>query len=284
LTTSVSATTRRARQRHSILYVAAAVDRRLGFPKSPPGGAEHRGGEALTSRFDVSVVATPLQAFDAIAETQVSFAPRHFSHSAGLAVLYDNKNFAFLRLCSSGSLRSIALGVVLVKDGTKQELLADRAVVDSDGVVLQAEVQHGTLQFGWRTPNEASFDDIGPNIEATYMSDETTRGFTGTMIGMACVDCYRRNVLAHFATSICRMAHISIEHWSVSAGTLISGCPITSNRQGAAPRSRVAVSTLPSRATSKAAATSPVRPGTVTVARSPSGNSYARSVTSSSYG
>jgi xylan 1,4-beta-xylosidase len=164
------------------------------------GALSIRGGEALTSRFDVSVVATQLQAFDAIAETQVSFAPRHFSHSAGLAVLYDNKNFAFLRLCSSESLRSNALGVVLVKDGTKQELLADRAVVDSDGVVLQAEVQHGTLQFGWRTPNEASFHDVGPNIEATYMSDETTRGFTGTMIDMACVDCYRRNVLAHFAT------------------------------------------------------------------------------------
>ena len=71
-------------------------------------------------------------------------------------------------------------------------------MVDSDEVVLQAEVQHGTLQFGWRMPNEASFRDIGPDIDATYMSDESTRGFTGTMIGMACVDSYRRNVLAHF--------------------------------------------------------------------------------------
>ena len=157
-----------------------------------------RGGEALTSRFDVSVVATQLQAFDAVAETRVSFAPLHFSHSAGLAVLYDNKNFAYLRLYSSESLRSNALGIVLVEDGIKRELLADRAVVDSDEVVIQAELQHGTLQFGWRMPNEASFHDIGPNIDATYMSDESTRGFTGTMIGMACVDSYRRNVLAHF--------------------------------------------------------------------------------------
>jgi beta-xylosidase len=30
------------------------------------------------------------------------------------------------------------------------------------------------------------------------MSDETTRGFTGTMIGMACVDSYRRDIIAHF--------------------------------------------------------------------------------------
>jgi beta-xylosidase len=102
------------------------------------------------------------------------------------------------RLEAHESLRSNALGIVLVKDGIKQELLADRAAVDSDEVVLQARVQHGTLQFGSRLPNEEILYDIGPVIEATYMSDETTRGFTGTMIGMACVDSYRRNVLAHF--------------------------------------------------------------------------------------
>ena len=43
-----------------------------------------------------------------------------------------------------------------------------------------------------------------PVIDATYMSDETTRGFTGTMIGMACVDSSGGST-AHFDTSICRM-------------------------------------------------------------------------------
>ena len=43
------------------------------------------------------------------------------------------------------------------------------------------------------------YRDIGPAIDASYMSDETTRGFTGTMIGMTCVDSYRRDPIAHFA-------------------------------------------------------------------------------------
>ena len=162
------------------------------------GALSIRGGEALTSRFDVSLVATQLQEFDAGAETQVSVTPRHFSHSAGLAVFYDEKNFAYLRLYSSESLRSTALGIVLLRAGIKQELLAYRAVVDSDEVVLRAKLEHGTLQFGWRMPSEASFRNIGPEIDATYMSDESTRGFTGTMIGMACVDAYRRDVIADF--------------------------------------------------------------------------------------
>jgi beta-xylosidase len=71
-------------------------------------------------------------------------------------------------------------------------------VVDSDEVVLRAKLEHGTLQFGWRMLSEASFRNIGPEIDATYMSDESTRGFTGTMIGMACVDTYRRHVIADF--------------------------------------------------------------------------------------
>lgn len=70
--------------------------------------------------------------------------------------------------------------------------------MDSDELVLQARVHHGTLQFGWRLPGEATLAHIGPAIDATYMSDASARGFTGTMIGMACVDSYRRDIVAHF--------------------------------------------------------------------------------------
>ena len=146
----------------------------------------------------MSLVATQLQAFDAVAETQVSLAPHHFSHSAGLAVLYDNENFAYLRLYLSESLSSNALGIVLVEGGTKEELLLHRVALDSDEVVMQLRLHHGTVQFSWRLPAEQLFCDIGPAIDATYMSDETTRGFTGTMIGMACVDSYRRDVIGDF--------------------------------------------------------------------------------------
>ena len=47
-------------------------------------------------------------------------------------------------------------------------------------------------------PDGGHFHEIGPAIDATYMSDETTDGFTGTMVGIACVDSYRRDLVAHF--------------------------------------------------------------------------------------
>ena len=158
-----------------------------------------RGGHALTSRFDVSLVATQLQDLDAVAETQVRVEPAHFSQSAGLVAFYDDKNFAYLRLYRSESLCSNALGIVLVENGAKQELLGDRIAVHTDEVVLQLSLQHGTLRFRWRWPGEESVRDIGPKIDASHLSDETTRGFTGTMIGMTCVDSFRRDLVARFA-------------------------------------------------------------------------------------
>jgi xylan 1,4-beta-xylosidase len=164
---------------------------------SGPGSLSLRGGDMLTSRFDVSIVATQLQDFTAVADTRVRLQPRHLSHSAGLVMLYDEGNFAYLRLYRSESLGRNAVGVLLLRDGVKRELLLDRAAVAGDEVVMQARIDHGALQFLWG----ASLDDlkpIGPVLDTTYMSDEATRGFTGTMIGMACVDANRKDLVAHF--------------------------------------------------------------------------------------
>jgi xylan 1,4-beta-xylosidase len=186
-----------------------AIDRRFSTLRRPfgtswasldrrPGALSLTGGEALTSRFDVSLVTTPLTAFHALAETRVSFAPRHFSHSAGLVVFYDNENFVYLRRYHSESLRSPALGIVLVEHALKRELLLDRVSVPDGDVVMRVRLNDGSLRFYWRRPDDAAFGPIGPVIDATYMSDEATLGFTGTTIGVACVDSYRRDAVAHF--------------------------------------------------------------------------------------
>jgi xylan 1,4-beta-xylosidase len=125
-------------------------------------------------------------------------------------VFYDNKNHAYLRLYRSESLSSNAVGIVLVRDGRKRELLLDRAAVDSDEVVLQVRVDRGSLQFGWHPVDSGDVRPLGPVIDATYMSDEATHGFTGTMIGLAAVDSYRRDLVAHFE-------YFDLRHGAVAA-------------------------------------------------------------------
>ena len=103
-----------------------------------------RGGDALTSRFDVSLVATQLQDFTAAVTTHVSIEPRHFSHSAGLVVFYDNLNFAYLRVYRSESLGSNAIGIVLVDGGTKRELLLRPGAPSTPAdATLHAQIDHG---------------------------------------------------------------------------------------------------------------------------------------------
>ena len=83
-------------------------------------GLRLRGGESVTSRHDSSVVATPLQGFVASVETRLDVAPRHFSQSAGLVVIYDERNFLYARIYASESLgarvAALALGGVRRED------------------------------------------------------------------------------------------------------------------------------------------------------------------------
>jgi xylan 1,4-beta-xylosidase len=171
-----------------------------------PGSLTLRGREALTSLFDVSLVATQVQDFRASAQTRVAFSPTHFSQSAGLVVYYDHRHHAFLRVYRSESLGSTAIGILLVDGGHKRELLLDRVAIADGDVVLRAHLDTGVLRFSWGWPGEPPVP-IGPALDATTMSDESTRGFTGTMVGIACQDGYRRAALAHFA-------HFDLQHGS----------------------------------------------------------------------
>ena len=185
-----------------------AIDQRFSTLRRAPGpgwltlGARAgaltlRGGHALTSRFEVSLVATQLQDFVAAATTRVEVDPTHFSQSAGLVVFYDNDNFVYLRRYASQSLGSPALGIVVVRAGHKEELLLDRRAIGPGPVTMRARIDHADVQFEAAAGDEA-LRPIGPVLDISFLGDEATRGFTGTMIGISCVDAFRRELSAHF--------------------------------------------------------------------------------------
>ena len=165
--------------------------------RTHPGQLTLRGGHALTSRFDVSLLATQLQDFTATATTCVDVEPFHLSHSAGLVVFYDHENFVYLRRYHSESLGGPAVGLVTVRRGVKAELLLDRLAIGPGPVIMKVDMDHGALRFG-AGPAGAEPQPVGPVIDGTFMADEATRGFTGTMVGLTCTDSFRRDLLAHF--------------------------------------------------------------------------------------
>jgi xylan 1,4-beta-xylosidase len=162
-------------------------------------GLRLRGGESVTSRHESSVVATPVQGFVASVETRLDVAPHHFSQSAGLVVIYDERNFLYARIYASESMGARVAAVLSVKSGAKTELLDTRRPLPDGPIMIGGELDVGVVRFWW-----ASADDpqarapLGPALDTTFMSDESVDGFTGTMVGLACVDGYRRELVATF--------------------------------------------------------------------------------------
>ena len=156
-----------------------------------------RGRQALTSRFDVSLIATPLQAVTATITTTVEFDPTHFSQSAGLTLYYDENNHLYLRVYRSESLNARALGIDVVERGVRRELRSDRRAIGDGPVTLVAVLVEGRLQFRAGLVGVEP-TDVGPALDATILSDETAGGFTGTMVGITARDAFRRELWAEF--------------------------------------------------------------------------------------
>ena len=145
------------------------------------------------------MVATPLQGFVASARTRVDVTPRHFSQAAGLVVLYDERNLLFARVYASESRGERVAAVLSVKAGVRTEHLDTRQRVPDGPIVLGADLDVGVVRFWWAPAGEpGNRSPLGPALDSTFMSDEAVDGFTGTMVGLACVDGYRRDLEATF--------------------------------------------------------------------------------------
>lgn len=152
-----------------------------------------RGRHSLTSRFDVSLIATPLQSVTATATAVLEFDPQHFSQSAGLVLYYDELNHLYLRVTHSETFGSRAVAIDVVERGVRRELRSDHRTIGDGAVTLQARLSGGVLQFRAGVAGEG-LADIGPALDATILSDETALGFTGTMVGVVCQDGFRRRL------------------------------------------------------------------------------------------
>jgi xylan 1,4-beta-xylosidase len=162
-------------------------------------GLRLRGGESVTSRHESSVVATPLQGFVASVETRLDVEPHHFSQSAGLLVIYDERNLLYARVYASESLGARVAAVLTVTSGVKTELLDTRQPLPDGPVLLGADLDVGVVRFWWASADEPeNRTSLGPELDTTFMSDESVDGFSGTMVGLACVDGYRRDLEATF--------------------------------------------------------------------------------------
>jgi len=71
--------------------------------------------------------------------------------------------------------------------------------VESNDLFLRATFDDSDLQFSW-SPSGENFSEIGPVLDASILSDDYGRhlDFTGTFVGMTCIDLTGMKALAEF--------------------------------------------------------------------------------------
>ncbi len=155
------------------------------------------GRESLMSTFEQSLVARRQQAFDCEASTTLDFAPASFQQMAGLVAYYNTGNHAYLHVTHDEAVRGRVLRLSVNNDGALREPVAPVAL--PDGLVRLRMVFAGeSFRFAWGAGEVGAWQDIGPALPASMLSDEhATRfdngfarsfGFTGNFLGIACQD------------------------------------------------------------------------------------------------
>jgi xylan 1,4-beta-xylosidase len=167
--------------------------------RARPGWLRLRGRESQHSLFAQSLVARRLQTVRATAETCLDFAPANFTQMAGLICWYDTNTHYYLRVTHDESAGRV-LGIILTDDGAYEELTASRvAVADWPLVYLRAAIEEARLQFS-ASPDGQSWQDIGPVLDASKLSDDYGKGlhFTGAMVGLCAQDVGGTRLVADF--------------------------------------------------------------------------------------
>ena len=157
--------------------------------KARPGYVRIRGQESRTSLNKVSILARKLTSVNAVITTKMEFKPEIYQHSAGLILYYDNMNYINLRKYYSQTLGQSAISVIQLENGTKTEYLDTRIPVKEVPVYFRLRIENRKTFFEWSYDGE-DYLRIGKEFDTTKFSDEYCKygEFTGTFVGMTCVD------------------------------------------------------------------------------------------------
>lgn len=153
------------------------------------------GRESIGSWFEQSLIARRQQHHRYNADTAVDFSPTTYQQAAGLTTYYNRYKFHALLLTyepglgrcltimsCNGDYPDAALTFPML-----QPISAPESVIE-----MKVQVDKKSQQFYWRTIGSEQWASIGPELDASVISDEGGRGehasFTGAFCGMVAFD------------------------------------------------------------------------------------------------
>lgn len=167
-----------------------------------PGFLRLYGRETVGSYFEQALMARRLEHLRFTATTCLDFAPRSFQQAAGLILYYNSTKYYYLSISMDEGQRELQL--MIASPELDAGITIDVIAPLPDGPIeLRADVDGGSLVFGWRAQGAADWQALPQRLDATILSDEVTSpglpNFTGTFVGMACQDLSGMATPADFA-------------------------------------------------------------------------------------
>ncbi|MFV0342366.1 MAG: hypothetical protein ACK5JH_05655 [Anaerocolumna sp.] len=156
-----------------------------------------KGGCSIASKFQQGLLARPLQSFHCDFSTAMKFTPRHMNHMAGLLVYYNHDNCYHLRMSKDETGLQINLSTILNKEITDSE---SNAIPEATELVyLRAKIEYEEVRF-YYSLDDKEYIQVGDVQDMKNISDEHIEGngFTGSMLGINCVDLQGDGVFADF--------------------------------------------------------------------------------------
>ncbi len=154
-----------------------------------PGWLRMYGRSGLASRFSQTLIARRVTEYHMEADTCVDFEPEVFKQMAGLILMYDTDNYLYLHLSHDEDLGKCI--TLLKAENKKYAYLTDYIPLETGrDVLLGLKLQGTGVQFYYGYRGGQALQEIGPCIDASFLSDEACREgwFTGSMVGICCQD------------------------------------------------------------------------------------------------
>lgn len=156
-----------------------------------------RGEESLSSLNQVSLIARKLTLLDVAITTKLEFDPEVYQQYAGLVLYYDNMNYLLLRKTYNDSLPGPVIDLLRLKNGERH--YCAQTPVKGAALYFRMTIAGRETQCSW-SYDGLRFDKIGSIWDTSEFSDEYCKygEFTGTFVGLCCVDALYHKKCADF--------------------------------------------------------------------------------------
>lgn len=153
-----------------------------------PGWLRLRGRMSLFSNAEQSLVGHRIAHFNCAAETLLDYSPENHLQSAGLCAFYDDQNWYYLAVGHDPA-RGCVLRLLANRDH-KMAVEGTPVPLPRAPVHLRLLLRHGTFQAAWRNDPDTPWNNLGPPLDASPLSDDHGKRyrFTGAFFALCAQD------------------------------------------------------------------------------------------------